>query len=44
MLNRVLMKQFENNDNIKLAEDGMQCQADANVVINLRFLQGQGIP
>jgi len=38
------MKQFENNDYIKLAEDGMQWRADVNAVMNLRFLQGQRKP
>lgn len=38
------MKQFENNDYIKLAEDGMQWRADVKAVTNLRFLQGQSMP
>jgi hypothetical protein len=41
ILNRVLMKQFENNDYIKLAEDGMQWRADVNTAMNFRFLQGR---
>ena len=28
------MKQFENNEYIKLAEDGMQWRADVNAVMN----------
>ena len=35
------MKQFENNDYIKLAEDGMQWRADVNTVMKLRFQQRQ---
>jgi hypothetical protein len=38
------MKQFENNDYIKLAEDGMQWRADVKAVMNLRFLKEQRKP